>query len=87
MACAARSSYSPDYVVDGITGLLASSDDQLSEALSRLICDPEMTAQMSAAAIRHAEKFDWDGITKQWEELLERAVLNRENRRMKKRVS
>jgi glycosyltransferase involved in cell wall biosynthesis len=74
LVCVARDSYRPDYVVDGITGLLASSDDQLSAALSRLMREPDLIAQMSSAAIKHAEKFDWDRVTEQWQELLELAV-------------
>lgn len=76
LPCVARSSYHPDYVVDGVTGLLVSSDDQMSEALNRLIQDPDVRAEMSAAAIKHAEKFDWDLITEQWQELLELAVAS-----------
>ncbi len=74
--CLARDSYHPDYVVDGVTGLLASSDGQLSEALDGLIQEPKVTARMSAAAIKHAGKFDWDRITEQWQELLELAVVS-----------
>ncbi len=74
LVCIARRSYEPDYVVDGTTGLLASSDEELSDALSRLIRNPHLTAEMSSAAIRHAEKFDWDDITEQWQQLLELSV-------------
>jgi glycosyltransferase involved in cell wall biosynthesis len=77
LACVARSSYRPEYIVDGVTGLLAASDDGLGEALHRLLREPELTARMSAAAIQHAEKFDWDRITDQWEELFELAVASR----------
>ena len=74
LPCVARSSYHPDYVVDGTTGLLASSDEQMSEALNRLIREPDLRVQMSSAAIKHAEQFDWDGITEQWQEIMELAV-------------
>jgi len=80
LACVARSSYRPDYVVDGITGLLVSSDDQMSEALSRLMREPDLTARMSAAAIRHSEKFDWDRITEQWQQIMEDAIVQRKDR-------
>jgi glycosyltransferase involved in cell wall biosynthesis len=80
LPCVARSSYRPDYVVDGITGLLFSSNDQMSEALNRLIREPDLRTQMSAAAIKHAEQFDWGRITKQWEQIMERAVVNRKDR-------
>ena len=76
LPCVARSFYHPDYVVDGVTGLLASSDDQMSEALDRLIRDPGLRASMSSAAAKHAENFDWDRITAQWQELLELAVVS-----------
>jgi D-inositol-3-phosphate glycosyltransferase len=77
LACVARSSYRPEYIVDGVTGLLAASDNGLGEALHHLLREPELTARMSAAAIQHAKKFDWDRITDQWEELLELAVARR----------
>ncbi len=77
LACVARSSYHPDYVVDGVTGLLATSDDELSEALSRLIREPDVRAQMASTAAKHAESFNWDRITVQWQQIMERAILNR----------
>ena len=80
LACVARRSYDPDYVADGVTGLLANSDDELSAALGRLIEDSELRKQMSAAAIRHADKFEWDGVTEQWQQIMERAILNRKDR-------
>jgi glycosyltransferase involved in cell wall biosynthesis len=84
LVCVARSSYRPDYVVDGITGLLVSSDDQMSEALSRLMREPELTARMSSAAIKHSEEFDWDRITAQWQQLMELAVVSHRTNRGKR---
>jgi glycosyltransferase involved in cell wall biosynthesis len=81
LPCVARSSYRPDYVVDGVTGLLGSSENEMSEALSRLMGQSDLRRRMSRAAIEHATKFDWDGITKQWQEILERAILNRQRAR------
>jgi glycosyltransferase involved in cell wall biosynthesis len=60
-------------------GLLFASDDQMSEALNRLIREPDLRTQMSAAAIKHAEQFDWGRITEQWEQIMERAVVNRKD--------
>ena len=74
LPCVARNSYHPDYVVDGVTGLLVSSDDEMSAALNRLMREPDLMAQMSLSAIQHAEKFDWDRIAEQWQDLLELAV-------------
>jgi glycosyltransferase involved in cell wall biosynthesis len=81
LACVARSSYHPDYLVDGVTGLLGSSHEQMSEALNRLIQEPDLTARMSLAAIKHTEKFEWDGITEQWQQIMECAIANRKDRK------
>ncbi len=79
LPCIARSSYDPDYVVDGVTGLLANSDEQLSAALAQMTSDSNLRSQMSVAAIRHAETFEWDCIAKQWAELMEKAIVQRKN--------
>ena len=79
LPCIARSSYHPDYVIDGATGLLAGSDDELSAALARLISDADLRCQMSTAAIEHAAKFEWDGVTAQWSDIMEKAVARRQS--------
>ncbi|MGA2002249.1 MAG: glycosyltransferase family 4 protein [Terriglobales bacterium] len=81
LPCIARDSYAPDYVLDGITGSLCESDDELSAALRRLIGDPDLRMQMSVAAVKHAQQFEWDAIAKQWETIMEKAVANRQNHR------
>jgi glycosyltransferase involved in cell wall biosynthesis len=80
LPCVARRSYDPDYVVDGISGLLANSDEDLSAALDCLIADGELRKQMSAAAVRHAQTFEWDEITRQWEQIFEQAIMTRKKR-------
>jgi len=69
--------YRPDYVVDGTTGFLADTDAELSERLDLLIRQPELRCTMGAAAVRHAQKFDWDFIARQWQEAFEQAVVRR----------
>jgi glycosyltransferase involved in cell wall biosynthesis len=81
LPCIARSSYRPDYVIDGVTGLLAGSDDEIGEALARLIEDGNLRGRMSAAAIEHAARFDWDGATEQWSEVFEKAMVARQKNR------
>jgi glycosyltransferase involved in cell wall biosynthesis len=81
LPCIARSFYHPDYVVDGVTGMLANSDAELSAALGRLIGDSDLRSRMSAAAIEHATKFDWDEVARQWAELMEKAIVERKNHR------
>jgi glycosyltransferase involved in cell wall biosynthesis len=84
LPCVARNSYRPDYVIDEVTGLLVSSDDCMGEALNRLIQEPDLRSRMSTAATRHAETFNWDRITEQWQELLESAVAVRNAPRAKR---
>lgn len=81
LPCIARSSYDPDYVVHGVTGLLANSDADLSAALEQLIGDSNLRARMSLAAIQHAAKFEWDGVTEQWSGIMEKAIVQRANHR------
>jgi glycosyltransferase involved in cell wall biosynthesis len=84
LPCVARSTYDPDYVVNGVTGLLARSDGQLSAALGQLMSDSDLRSRMSAAAIQHAEKFDWDDVTKQWAEIMEKAIVQRKKHRLER---
>lgn len=84
LPCIARSTYDPDYVVDGVTGLLAGSDGQLSAALGQLISDSDLRSRMSGAAIHHAKKFDWDDVTKQWAEIMEKAIVQRKKHRLQR---
>ncbi len=86
LPCIARRSYHPDYVVDGVTGLLADSEEQLSVVLAQLIRDSDLRSRMCAAAIMHATRFEWADITEQWQQIFETAVLQRKGGR-RKRVS
>lgn len=69
--------YRPDYVVDGVTGFLVESDDELGEKLDLLIQNRELRREMSKAAIDHAKKFDWDVIGRQWQDAFEQVAARR----------
>jgi glycosyltransferase involved in cell wall biosynthesis len=84
LPCIARNSYHPDYIVDGVSGLLAGSDDDLNVAFERLVTDAELRDRMSAAAIEHAAKFEWDDVTEQWASIMEEATVARRNHRQKR---
>jgi len=62
----AMNSYRPDYVIDGETGFLLDSDQEMGSKLQLLISKSGLRDEMAAAAIRHSRKFDWDRITEQW---------------------
>jgi glycosyltransferase involved in cell wall biosynthesis len=69
--------YRPDYVVNGETGFLAASDEELGQKLDLLIAQPELRASMGKAAMVHALKFNWDTATQQWQRVFEEVVAKR----------
>jgi len=77
LPCIAMNVYRPDFVVDGETGFLVATAEELSEKLQVLLTQEELRGSMSEAAVRHAAKFDWDDVTKEWEQLFEVAVARR----------
>jgi glycosyltransferase involved in cell wall biosynthesis len=69
--------YHPDFVIDGTTGFLASSDDELGQKLDLLLTDSGVRSKMRQAAIVHAQQFDWDSVTARWAAIFEAAVATR----------
>jgi glycosyltransferase involved in cell wall biosynthesis len=76
----AMNHYRPDFVIDGKTGLLATSDADLAEKLDLLLTKHELRESMGEAAVAHARQFDWESATKRWESVFERVVAARKNR-------
>lgn len=72
--------YRPDYVVNGETGYLVESENELSDRLGLLLSDAGLRLKMSAAAARHALQFDWDKVARDWEDVFVEAVNKRRNR-------
>jgi glycosyltransferase involved in cell wall biosynthesis len=62
----AMKSYQPEYVLDGQTGFLLNSDDELTSKLKLLLGNRGLRRVMGDAAIQHSKKFDWDQIVEQW---------------------
>jgi glycosyltransferase involved in cell wall biosynthesis len=69
--------YRPDYVLNGGTGFLVESDDELAGKLELLLRDANLRRSMSRAAARHSLNFDWDRITVQWQDVFEAATAKR----------
>lgn len=74
----ARADYQPETVVDGQTGYLGRSDDELLDCLEKLMASPDMRKSMGHASRTHIEKFDWDPITRRWEEIFVSLALKKE---------
>jgi len=66
--------YHPDFVVDGETGFLAASDDELQQKLDLLLTQPDLRRRMSQAAVRHAQQFDWDAVTLCWQDIFNQVM-------------
>jgi len=77
LPCVAMNSYRPDAIVDGETGFLAGSAEELAEKFAILVRDAGRRLAMSQAALRHAAEFDWDKATRLWAEAFERAMEER----------
>ncbi len=73
----AMNTYQPEYVIDGKTGYLAHSDEDLGRKLDLLLGKPDLRIAMGEAAALHSQIFDWDRITVQWEEAFEEAAAKR----------
>jgi glycosyltransferase involved in cell wall biosynthesis len=72
----ARRDYCPETVVDGQTGCLGGSDNELLERLAELVASPERRCEMGRASRAHIERFDWDLITRRWAEIFVELASN-----------
>jgi glycosyltransferase involved in cell wall biosynthesis len=65
----ARINYEPETVVDGQTGFLVGSDEELFSRLEQLLDHADLRRDLGRAGRKHSEQFDWDIITRRWEEI------------------
>ncbi|MGH9550204.1 MAG: glycosyltransferase family 4 protein [Terriglobales bacterium] len=65
----ARNNYQPETVVDGETGYLCGSDDELLGRLGEMIVSPEPRRKFGEAGRKHSETFDWGPIARRWQEV------------------
>jgi glycosyltransferase involved in cell wall biosynthesis len=62
-----------DSVVDGKTGLILSSnpsEDELAEAIMRLIKENELRENLSNGAYQYSQNFNWDKSYKEFKKLI-----------------
>ena len=65
----ARNNYQPETVVDGETGYLCSSNDELFGRLGEMLGSPQRRRRFGEAGRRHSEKFDWGRIARRWQDV------------------
>jgi GalNAc-alpha-(1->4)-GalNAc-alpha-(1->3)-diNAcBac-PP-undecaprenol alpha-1,4-N-acetyl-D-galactosaminyltransferase len=65
-------SRSPEWVRDGVTGLVVPTEDpaSLAAAMARLMADAGLRKRLAAEASKGVERFDLDEISRTWDELL-----------------
>jgi len=73
----ARRDYRPETVIDGQTGYLGGSDDELLDRLGDLLANAALRRDKGRASRALSEAFDWDPVTRQWEEIFERVLSSR----------
>jgi glycosyltransferase involved in cell wall biosynthesis len=73
----ARKDYQPETIVDGETGFLGSSDDELLEHLEKLLANPSLRREMGRASREYIERFDWDLIVRGWEKIFLKLMNHR----------
>lgn len=71
--------YRPEYVVNGVTGFLVESDEELSARLDLLLANAPLRRSMSEAAASHAQNFDWEKIVEQWVDIFQNLVAAEES--------
>jgi len=74
----ARRDYQPESVVHEQTGLLGSSDEEVLEHLATLLAAPDLRRKMGVAGRAHVAQFDWDIVTRRWEDIFERLARGNE---------
>ena len=59
-AVATRITGHVDAIVEGSTGLLGDGPGEVTDALERVLCDPDLRSRLSSAARAHAEQYTWE---------------------------
>ncbi|HEX3741944.1 MAG TPA: glycosyltransferase family 4 protein [Terriglobales bacterium] len=77
----ARSSYSPETVLEGVTGYQAWSEENIFAHLEKLIQNTDLRRELGLNGRCLSEKYDWGVIAAQWEEAFVQAVSRSELRR------
>jgi glycosyltransferase involved in cell wall biosynthesis len=67
LPCVVFRDYETPSVVDEVTGFQVSTVEEMMQALGKLIADRSLREQMGAAARKHVAQFDWDLVSRQWQ--------------------
>lgn len=68
LPCVVFRDYETPSVIDDKTGFQVSTFEEMIDRLRCLIQNPRLRLEMSAAAVLHAQSFDWNLVARRWEE-------------------
>jgi glycosyltransferase involved in cell wall biosynthesis len=69
-----------DAVVEGRTGLLADTRDELTAGLDTVLSDPDLRARLGTGAREHAARYTWEATARGTLEVLAQAAIRRRTR-------
>jgi glycosyltransferase involved in cell wall biosynthesis len=67
LPCVVFRDYQTPSVIDGVTGFQVESDDEMMQALGKLISDPCLRERMGKKGREHVKQFDWDIVGQRWQ--------------------
>jgi glycosyltransferase involved in cell wall biosynthesis len=70
LPCVIFDDYRTPSVLDGITGFQVKSFEEMVARLRELIESRDLRIRMGQAAVQHVKQFDWNLVTRQWEQVL-----------------
>jgi glycosyltransferase involved in cell wall biosynthesis len=76
----ARNTYSPETVVQGVTGYQAASDSKIFSFVDALLSSHELRAKLGRNGRQHSLRYDWDVITRQWVEIFESLSVRKQRK-------
>jgi len=57
-------------VIDGLTGVVCTNDDDFSSSVVRLLTDPDIWKSQHLAALDHQRAWTWNDVAREFERLL-----------------
>jgi glycosyltransferase involved in cell wall biosynthesis len=67
LPCVVFRDYQTPSVIDGVTGFQSGSNEEMMQAVGRLISDSDLREQMGKKARDHVKQFDWDVVARLWQ--------------------
>ena len=78
--------YRPEFVLHEQTGFLVDCEEELCRKLDLLLENEVLRQKFSAAAAEHSRRFDWNDVTRSWENAFETVVTEEDLPYPSKRV-